>query len=143
MSNYIENNIEIKKIFESNTLEDLKRFLNKRKSLNISNSYLIYLFHLLQSSSIFISSIGAGSNSQNLIWIGIGLNIMASLINVYEKTNNNILKKLLNDIKLIKEGAYIDEGILIDIENDKLIDKSINNKNNNIDDIESQNNHKT
>lgn len=108
--------VKITKIFDDNTLDDLKRFLNKRKNLNLTNSYLIYVFHLLQSSSIFISSIGAGNSDQRLIWLGIALNILASLINIYEKTNNNILKKLLIDIKTIKDGNYIDEGQLIDTE---------------------------
>ena len=52
-----------------------------------------------------------------LIWFGIGLNILASLINIYEKLNNNILKKLLIDIDKIKKGVYSVESQLIDIEN--------------------------
>jgi hypothetical protein len=36
---------------------------------------------------------------------------------VYEKTNNALLKKLMNDINLIKTGHYIDEGELVSVDN--------------------------
>ena len=108
--------LEIKEIFDSNTVSDLKRFLNRRQRLNTINSYLIYLFHLIQSAGIFTSSYATSTDNKDLIWIGISLNILATLINVSEKTNNNILKKLMNDIVLIKEGTYVDEGELISID---------------------------
>jgi len=101
-------------MFDNNTLEDLKRFLNKRRCLNATNSYLIYIFHLVQSGGILVTSIATSNHDTNLIWIGVALNMLASLINVYEKTNNSILKKIMNDIKLIKEGNYIDEGELVE-----------------------------
>ena len=110
---------EIKKILEKNTIDDLNRFLKKREDLNKANSYLIYLFHLIQSSGILLTTFAVGNNNQNLIWIGVSFNILASLINVYEKTNNNILKKLMADIKSIKDGTYIDESELINTETDK------------------------
>lgn len=108
--------IEIKEIFETNKLKDLKRFIKKRQCLNSFNSYIIYLFHFIQSLGILTTSYAAGNNNINLIWIGITLNIFASLITIYEKTNNSILKKLLNDILLIKNNNYIDESELIDSE---------------------------
>ena len=106
--------IEIQEIFEQNKLDDLKYFLKRRQSLNNTNMYLIYLFHLIQSAGILTTTVAAGYDQRYLIWIGVALNMLASLINVYEKTNNNILKKLLADINKIKEGTYVDEGILID-----------------------------
>ena len=108
--------LEIKNIFDQNTLADLKRFLNKRQCLNTTNTYLMYLFHFIQSAGILTTAIAAGNNDTNLIWAGISLNILATLINVYEKLNNNIMKKLLNDIKEIKDGTYVDEEELIDPE---------------------------
>jgi hypothetical protein len=105
---------EIKDIFDQNQLTDLKRFLKKRHTLNSCNAKLVYLFHLIQSAGILTTTIAAGYNQRYLIWVGVGLNILASLIDVYEKTNNNILKKLLADINKIKEGNYIDESPLID-----------------------------
>ena len=105
---------EIKNIFENNTLTDLKRFIKQRERLNNTNSYLIYLFHLVQSAGILTSSIAAGNNDLNILWFGIGLNLFATLINVYEKTNNSILKKLMDDIVSIKNGTYVDESLIID-----------------------------
>ena len=55
-----------------------------------------------------------------------GLNLFATLINVYEKTNNSILQKLMDDIKLIKNGKYIDEGQLIDTLSDNTPSSSNN-----------------
>ena len=106
--------LEIQTIFDTNKVSDLKRFLKKRQCLNTTNSYLIYLFHLVQSAGILTTSIAAGSNFTELVWVGIGLNIFATLINVYEKTNNSISSKLLNDIKLIKDNHYVDESELIE-----------------------------
>jgi hypothetical protein len=105
--------IQIQDIFDKNELNDLKRFLNKRQCLNCTNSYLIYLFHFVQSAGILTSSIGAGNNDISYIWIGIGLNLFATLIHIYEKTNNSILKKLMIDIQHIKSGSYIDESEII------------------------------
>ena len=107
---------EIKDIFDKNTLSDLKRFLEKRQCLNVANSYLIYLFHFIQSAGILTTSIAAASDDKKLIWIGVSLNILASLINVYEKTNASIIKKLMNDINDIKSGNYIDEGEMVDVD---------------------------
>ena len=105
---------EIQTIFDNNKINDLHRFLNKRQCLNTTNSYLIYLFHLVQSAGILTTSIAAGTNNTELVWIGVGLNIFATLINVYEKTNNSISSKLLSDIKLIRDNHYVDEGEFID-----------------------------
>ena len=106
--------LEIKKIFEENELNDLKRFMNKRQCLNNTNQYLIYLFHFIQSAGILTTTIAAGYDQKYLVWVGVSLNLLASLITVYEKTNNSILKKLMNDIKSIKDGNYVDEDELID-----------------------------
>ena len=46
------------------------------------------------------------------IWIGVGLNTMASLIMIYEKINMNISDKLYQDIIKIKNGSYIDNDII-------------------------------
>lgn len=106
--------LEIKKIFEENELNDLKRFMNKRECLNNTNQYLIYLFHFIQSAGILTTTIAAGYDQKYLVWVGVSLNLLASLITVYQKTNNSILKKLMSDIKSIKDGNYIDEDELID-----------------------------
>jgi len=109
--------LEIQTIFDNNKINDLHRFLKKRQCLNTTNTYLVYLFHLLQSAGILTTSVAASSNNTQLVWIGIGLNIFATLINVYEKTNNSISAKLFNDIKLIKKNNYVDEGEFVDTGN--------------------------
>lgn len=106
--------LEIQNIFDNNKINDLNRFLDKRQCLNTTNTYLVYLFHLVQASGILTTSIAAGTNNTELVWVGVGLNIFATLINVYEKTNNSISAKLLSDIKLIKDNHYVDEGELVD-----------------------------
>ena len=108
---------DITKIFDDNEIEDLKHFIKKRHCVNNCNLFLIYLFHFIQSAGILVTTIATGYNKKYLIWVGIGLNILASLINVYEKINNNVLKKLMIDMQKIKDGNYIDETSLIDTEN--------------------------
>ena len=106
--------IQIKKVFEENMLGDLKRFIEKRQCLNQTNMVLVYLFHIVQSAGILTTTIATGYNAREFIWIGVGLNVLASLINAFEQTNNNISKKLLQDIQSIKDGNYVDEGLAVE-----------------------------
>jgi hypothetical protein len=108
-------NTEIQAIFEVNKLNDLKAFMNKRKCLNEWNMVLIYLFHIVQSAGILTTTIAAGYDMKLLVWVGVGFNILASLINVFEKTNNGISKHLLKDINAIKDGTYVDEGTMVEM----------------------------
>ena len=108
-------NTEIQAIFETNKLTDLKAFMNKRKCLNEWNMVLIYLFHIVQSAGILTTTIAAGYDMKLLVWVGVGFNILASLINVFEKTNNGISKHLLKDINAIKDGTYVDEGTMVEM----------------------------
>jgi hypothetical protein len=107
-------NTEIQKILETNKLEDLKAFIRKRNCLNSWNIALIYLFHIVQSAGILTTTVAAGYDFKEIVWIGVGLNIIASLISVFEKTNNAISKNLLKDIQAIKDGTFVDEGIVVD-----------------------------
>jgi hypothetical protein len=109
-----ETSTEITNILKQNRLHDLKRFLRTRQCLNGANTGLIYLFHLVQAAGILLSSYAAGTNNTNWAWAGITLNVAATLIHSYEKTNNTILGKLMTDIDRIRDGTYVDEGILID-----------------------------
>jgi hypothetical protein len=106
--------LQIQNILEQNKLDDLKAFIEKRKCLNSWNIRLIYLFHFIQSAGILTTTIAAGYDLKSLVWVGVGLNIMASLLNVVEKTNNSISKHLLKDIQTIKDGTYVDQGEVID-----------------------------
>ena len=108
---------QIQNIFDKNIIKDLNNFLKKRQSLNTANTYLVYLFHIIQSAGILTTTIATGYNITYLIWLGVGLNVIASLVHIIEKTNNSISLKLLKDIQSIKDGTYVDEGLIVDIDN--------------------------
>jgi hypothetical protein len=105
---------EIEKIFSENRLEDLKKFLARRKCLNVTNMGFDYAFHTVQTAGIIITTIAAGYDKKFLVWVGAGISAFASLIKVFESSNNAMLKKLLGDIKSIREGTYVDEGSLVE-----------------------------
>jgi hypothetical protein len=109
---------EIQRLFDENQLDDLKRFMRKRQCLNRCNVYMLYIFHVIQSAGILTSSIGASMNDQKLIWFGVGLNMVASVIQIYEKINDAQLKRILRDIQAIKDDTYVDESPIVDIEKD-------------------------
>ncbi len=111
--------LEIREIFNNNQVDDLKRHMAHRQRLNACNHFFIYSFHFVQSAGILTTTIAAGSNNPLLVWVGVGLNLLASLIHVYEKTNESISKKLLKDIIAIKNGTYTDEGMISDDNVDK------------------------
>ena len=109
---------QIKIIFDKNKLNDLNKFMNKRQCLNSCNIYMLYLFHLISSVGVLTTSLGASLNNNTYIWAGIGLNMLAGLIQIYEKINYSQLKKLMADIESIKNNKYIDESNLVDIDKD-------------------------
>jgi hypothetical protein len=102
--------MQIQAIFEQNKLGDLKEFVRKRKCLNEFNTVLMYLFHVVQSAGILTTTIAAGYDMKELVWIGVGINIVASLINIFEKTNVGISKRLLKDIEAIRDGTFVDQS---------------------------------
>ena len=101
--------IEIQSIFEQNKLDDLKHFIKKRKCLNASNLFLIYLFHIIQSAGILTTTIAAGYEMKEIIWVGVGFNVLATMLHVIEQTNHSISKHLLKDITAIKDGTFVVE----------------------------------
>ena len=113
-----ESDEEIKQIFIDNKTKDLKKFLGKRACLNTSNQVLTYLFHIIQAAGILTTTVAAGYDIKELVWVGAGLNLIATVIIVFEKTNDNISKKLLKDIYAIKNGTYVDEGMVIEVDPD-------------------------
>lgn len=107
---------EINDILNQNKIEDLKKFLEKRNCLNNTNQILNYMFHVVQSAGVLTTTIAAGYNIKSLVWVGVGMNIFASLINIFEKTNDSISKRLFKNIQAIKNGTYIDEGMMVDVD---------------------------
>lgn len=120
MNNTINNDIsiQIKDILDNNQLEDLKEFIDKRKCLNSANMSLVYLFHIIQSAGILTTTIATGYNYKELIWVGIGLNLVASLINTFEHQNNSMSKRLLKDIMAIKNNTYIGPSEIVEPDKD-------------------------
>ena len=112
-------NEEIRIIFEQNKIEDLKRFMNKRQRLNAVNTWLIYAFHVFQSAGILTTTIATGYNLREMIWVGVGLNVISTLMNVFEKINTSISTKLMKDITSIREDKYVDEGTIVNEVKDK------------------------
>ena len=109
---------EIAQVLQANKMSDLKRFLRNRQCLNSSNVYFTYLFYVVQMVGLLTTSIAQSYGSTNIVWLGIGLNSFATLIHTFEQTNNKLSKHMLDNIVSIKNGTYIDEGILIEVDDD-------------------------
>jgi hypothetical protein len=128
--------IEIENIFNENKVNDLKRFMVKRQQLNNCNIKLRYLHYIMHYSSILVTTVAVSYNNNtdihlvNMIWIGISLNIVSSLISSFEKMNKSMSTKLLNDIYKIKTDTYIDETELVDSFHENSSNSSTNNNNN-------------
>ena len=105
-----ETNNDINEILHKNSLDDLQKFIKRRACLNNCNMFLTYLFHLLQAGGMITTAISATYNYKEVLWIGITLNSVASLISIYEKINQTASDKLLENIKSIKSGEYLDES---------------------------------
>jgi hypothetical protein len=131
--------IEIDKILNKNRINDLTRFISKRETLNKYNTYIRYSFIFSHYSSILITTVAVGYNSsmyesrdvhiismKNLIWLGISLNIIASILTAVEHMNRKMSKKLLYNIKQIQSGDYIDESNFIDSYHSKSLDSDKN-----------------
>jgi len=100
----------VKQILNENTINDLKRFIKRRERINDFNIALIYLFHIIQTAGILTTTVAVGYSKTEIIWIGIGFNFCASVINILEKVNSSISTQLLQDIKNIKDGNFTDES---------------------------------
>ena len=111
-----KSNSAIDIILKQNSIDDLNKFIKKRTCLNKCNIFLTYFFHFLQTCGMITTTLSASYDYKELLWIGISLNATASLISIYEKINQTISDTMLENIKNIKDGKYIDESheILID-----------------------------
>ena len=128
--------IEIENIFNENKVNDLKRFMVKRQQLNDCNIKLRYLHYVMHYSSILVTTVAVSYNNNtdihlvNMIWIGISVNIVSSLISSFEKMNKTMSTKLLNDIYKIKTDTYVDESELVDSFHENSSNSSTKNNNN-------------
>ena len=101
--------LKINNMINQNKVEDLKRFISKRQNLNVSNQWFGYLFYILQTASVFSTSLGQSYGNPYLIWSGIGLTSIGTLIHAIINSNTKINNNLMKNIKEIKGGSYIDE----------------------------------
>lgn len=104
-----ETRIKINNIINKNKVDDLLRFINKRQNLNCSNQLFGYLFYIIQTISIFSTSLGQYNGNAYLIWSGIGLTSIGTLVHAIINSNTKINSSLMNNITHIKNGNYIDE----------------------------------
>ncbi len=113
-----ETAIKINNIINKNKVDDLIRFMNKRQNINCGNQVLGYLFYLIQTISVFSTSLGQYNENVYLIWTGIGLTSVGTLIHAIINSNNKINSSLMANIRSIHSGDYVDE-IAIDGLDDK------------------------
>jgi O-antigen/teichoic acid export membrane protein len=96
--------------------------MEKRESINQYNIYIRSCYYFVHYSSVFTTTFALGYVGgidcndpaiiivKELIWIGICLNMVSTVLSSIEQMNKNISKKMLKDIINIKNGNYIDEG---------------------------------
>ena len=137
---------KIQKIFDDNKVNDLQRFIEKRQKINRCNVKLRYIYYLFHYSSILITTIAIGYNNNNidnknikdmikLVWIGISLNVLSTMINAIENMNKTISKRMMLDITKIKSGNYIDEAEMLDSFHDSSSKTEHNSNDNNINNV--------
>jgi len=125
---------EIEKLFKTNKVEDLKRFMKKRQCLNSYNCVFMYAFHVVQAAGILTTTIAAGYDIKELVWVGASMNVIATLIQVFEKTNESVSKTMMKNIQDIRNGTYVDEGMIMPDDDKKtpLLNKTEQDASNNV-----------
>jgi hypothetical protein len=118
--------IKIKNIINQNKVDDLLRFMNKRQNINCSNQVLGYGFYVIQSVAVFTSSLGQYLDNTYLIWSGIGLTSIGTLIHAIINSNNKINTSLMTNIKSIHSGNYVDEVAIDGLEEKKSAGTPVN-----------------
>lgn len=103
----------ITSILNKNQINDLNKLLKRRERLNYCNIQITYLFHIIQTAGIFSTTISSSYNIHSLLWVGIALNFLASLVNVFEKINASLSEQALADIVSIQNGNYLDESNVV------------------------------
>jgi hypothetical protein len=108
---------EIQELFEVNKINDLRRFMKNRETINCCNMALRYSYFATHYSGILVSTIAVeyvDANYKSMLWLGIGLNVLATFISAIEEFNNKLSKKMLHNIENIKKNNYIDESDIIE-----------------------------
>jgi hypothetical protein len=107
----------VNELLEANALKDTKRILSWRSCLNRLNVVVAYQSTLFHTAATFLTAFGQWMHSSTITWIGIGANTFGVLLDVYKHMNEAMLKTLLEDLKKIRDGDYLDEeNLLIGVE---------------------------
>jgi hypothetical protein len=96
--------IVIEDILAKHREEDMAEFLQSRQWLNNVNGWLIYLFYPFQLAGILMTSYSVAHGSTTLVWGGVILNSLASIMQIYIKMHDASLKQMMLDLQLIEEG---------------------------------------
>jgi hypothetical protein len=97
-NNVLDIRIQIKNMLEKTEMQELEINVKHASSLHQANIIIAYIFHIFQSIGIMTTTVAAGYGRNEFIWLGIGLNAIASLFHVIEKQNESLHKKLIKDI---------------------------------------------
>jgi esterase/lipase len=94
----------------------------------------MYAFHIVQAAGVLTTTIAAGYDIKELVWVGASMNVIATLIQVFEKTNESVSKTLMQNINDIRNGMYVDEGMIApdDEKRTPLLNKTENDASNNV-----------
>ncbi len=95
---------------QMNRIRDLDRLLASRDRLHTCNYYLTYLFHISQAFGVFTVAICQALSLGDYLFVGVGLNILASVFEAFRQFNTKVSIKKLKDIDSIRRGDYVDEG---------------------------------
>jgi len=94
----------------------------------------MYAFHVVQAAGILTTTIAAGYDIKELVWVGASMNVIATLIQVFEKTNESVSKTMMKNIQDIRNGTYVDEGMIMPDDDKKtpLLNKTEQDASNNV-----------
>lgn len=67
--------------------EKLETALRGRERLATFNMWLAYGFHILQAGGVLMTAIATGYGLDNVVWAGVAVNALATLVTVLEKFN--------------------------------------------------------
>jgi DNA-binding IscR family transcriptional regulator len=78
---------------------------------------LIYLFHILQTAGILFTALSNSEQAEHkeiLMMCGLLCQIGAAVLSTLQHVNESISETTLKDIVAIKDGTYVDEGVITD-----------------------------
>jgi hypothetical protein len=73
----------------------------------------------MQTIGIFMTSFASSQTMQDtrqrLLWTGIGCNLFASLLTIYEKILSSEIGIIMKDLYAIQQDSFVDESALVDV----------------------------